>query len=631
MRSIKYLSFYISLILFSSFSSSDMALKIDGKIISAYSGEPLIGANVIEEGTENGTISDETGAFTLHVTSEEPVLLVSYVGFESKRISLKGKDPSQLVINLLHQKDVELECEVVEKKRKNFKLGFPSLQSPGMGGGIVNSSASHYYDNNTTHNTEDYDLIQENKFHTVSVEPVSTFSIDVDAASYSNMRRFINNGQKPPKDAVRIEEMVNYFRYDYPEPKGEDPFSVQMEFGENPWNADHKLLHIGIQGKKISTKNLPASNLVFLLDVSGSMQDPNKLPLLKSSLKMLVNNLRTQDKVSLVVYAGAAGVVLNPTSGDEKQKIKDAIEELEAGGSTSGAAGIKLAYKLANDHFIDGGNNRVLLATDGDFNVGVNSDAELSRMVEKERASGVFLTVLGFGTGNYKDNKMQKLANLGNGNHAYIDNISEARKVLVSEFGGTMYTIAKDVKLQIEFNPEKVSAYRLIGYENRLLERADFKDDEKDAGELGSGHTVTAIYEIIPKGVNSEFLDQADKLKYQTTTAITKNSLMNELAHLKLRYKMPDQKDSKLLNFPVKADALSFSQTSNNFQWSVCVAEFGLLLRDSEFKRNANYNDLIELASSAKGQDIDGYRSEMIRLMQFMEGLDNTAVVKNKE
>ena len=629
MKSIKYFSIPVILIFLFSFINIDISLKVNGNIVDANTGESLIGVNIIEDGTTNATISDHNGSFSIDVTNERSVLLISYVGYETKHFKLKGKDLSNLVINLNQAAELE---EVVIKRKSLFKLGSPIFsESTGISGGIVNASAHQGYDNSTAYQTEDYDLIQENKFHRAVDEPVSTFSIDVDAASYSNMRRFINNGQKPPKDAIRIEEMINYFKYEYPEPNGEDPFSVQMEFGENPWNKNHKLLHIGIQGKQIPSKNLPASNLVFLIDVSGSMQAPNKLQLLKSSLKMLVNNLREQDKVSLVVYAGAAGVVLEPTSGIEKQRIKDAIDELEAGGSTSGAAGIKLAYKTASKHFIEGGNNRVLLATDGDFNLGVSSDAELSRMIEKERESNVFLTVLGFGMGNYKDNKMQKLANLGNGNHAYIDNISEARKVLVSEFGGTMYTIAKDVKLQVEFNPKTVAAYRLIGYENRLLERQDFNDDKKDAGELGSGHTVTAIYEIIPIGAKSDFLVEVDDLKYQESrpTKTAKNS--DELMHLKLRYKTPDQNDSKLLEFPVRADAKDFALSSNNFQWSACVAEFGMLLRESAFKGDSNYQDLIDLANKSIGKDLNGYRAEMIRLMQFMMDLESTELVKHKE
>ena len=367
----------------------------------------------------------------------------------------------------------------------------------------------------TDYNTEDYDGIVENRFLTVTENALSTFSIDVDAASYSNVRRFLQSGQLPPAGAVRTEEMINYFHYDYPQPKNEDPFSINTEMAACPWNPAHRLVLIGLQGKKIPVENLPASNIVFLIDVSGSMMDENKLPLVKASMKMLVDQLREQDKVSLVVYAGNAGLVLPATSGANKNAIKDAIDKLEAGGSTAGGQGIQLAYKTAKENFLKGGNNRVILCTDGDFNVGASSDDDLVRMIEEERKSGVFLTVLGYGMGNYKDNKMEKLADKGNGNHAYIDGLSEAKKVLVNEFGGTLFTIAKDVKLQVEFNPAKVQAYRLIGYENRMLNKEDFNNDKKDAGELGSGHTVTALYEVIPVGVKNEFLEKVDKLKYQ--------------------------------------------------------------------------------------------------------------------
>ncbi|HRF41540.1 MAG TPA: VWA domain-containing protein, partial [Saprospiraceae bacterium] len=347
------------------------------------------------------------------------------------------------------------------------------------------------------HNTEDYSPIAENRFHKATDTPLSTFSIDVDAASYSNMRRFLKNGQMPPADAVRIEEMINYFDYQYPQPTGEHPFEVVAEMSECPWQPEHRLLHIGLKGREIATDKLPPSNLVFLIDVSGSMDSPNKLPLLQSAFRLLVNQLRPQDKVAMVVYAGAAGLVLEPTDGNDKQKILEALQRLQAGGSTAGGAGIRLAYDVARQHFVKGGNNRVILATDGDFNVGASSDADMVRLIEEERKSGVFLTVLGFGMGNYKDNKMQQLSNAGNGNHAYIDDIDEAKKVLVEEFGGTLFTIAKDVKIQIEFNPAQVAGYRLIGYENRLLNKEDFNDDKKDAGELGAGHTVTALYEIV--------------------------------------------------------------------------------------------------------------------------------------
>lgn len=363
-------------------------------------------------------------------------------------------------------------------------------------------------------NTEDYDHIIENDFHSVEQQPLSTFSIDVDRASYSNVRRFIQEGSLPPKGAVRIEEMINYFDYNYASPTTEDPFALYSEIASCPWNSKHRLVHIGLQGKKISTADLPPSNLVFLVDVSGSMEEPNKLPLVQESLKLLTDQLREDDRVAIVVYAGKAGLVLPSTSGSDKMKIKEAIDELQAGGSTAGGEGITLAYKIARQNMKEHGNNRVILATDGDFNVGVSSDDELVELIEKERESGIFLSVLGYGMGNYKDNKMQQLADKGNGNHNYIDNLNEAKKVLVNEFGGTLFTIAKDVKLQVEFNPARVNAYRLIGYENRILGNEDFNDDKKDAGELGSGHTVTALCEIIPAGVQDTFIRKVDKLKY---------------------------------------------------------------------------------------------------------------------
>lgn len=479
------------------------------------------------------------------------------------------------------------------------------------------------------HNTEDYSAIQENEFQEVTKAPLSTFSIDVDAASYSNLRRFIQNGQMPPKDAVRIEEMINYFDYDYPQPNGNYPFEVITEMADCPWNIQHRLVHIGLQGKNIPTDNLPASNLVFLLDVSGSMNAPNKLPLLKSSLKLLVNQLRAKDKVAIVVYAGAAGVVLPATEGINRQKIMEAMNQLQAGGSTAGAEGIQLAYKIAKENFIAEGNNRVILATDGDFNVGVSSDAALVRLIEKERDSGVYLTVLGFGQGNYKDNKMQELADRGNGNHAYIDNINEAKKVLVNEFGGTLFTIAKDVKLQLEFNPSKVQAYRLIGYENRMLAARDFKDDKKDAGELGAGHTVTALYEIIPVGVKSEFLVSVDELKYQSTQPNT-TAESNELLTVKLRYKQPDATTSQKIELPVADQQPSTDKLSDNYCFSAAVAEFGLLLRDSKFKSDATYQQAIALAKQAKGTDENGYRMELIKMMEAMDLLEKEVVAERE-
>jgi Ca-activated chloride channel homolog len=465
-------------------------------------------------------------------------------------------------------------------------------------------------------NTEDYDNIVENRFLEATQNPLSTFSIDVDEAAYSNIRRYINNGSIPPAGAVRIEEMINYFDYTYPQPQNDDPFTVNTELSECPWSPQHRLVHIGLQGKEIPVQHLPNANIVFLIDVSGSMDEPNKLPLVKSSMKLLADQLRPDDKVAIVVYAGSAGLVLPATSGAKTTAIKEAIDQLEAGGSTAGGEGIQLAYKVARENFIKGGNNRIILATDGDFNVGVSSDDELVSLVEKERKSGVFLSVLGYGMGNYKDNKMQQLADKGNGNHSYIDNINEARKVLVSEFGSTLFTIAKDVKIQIEFNPAKVQAYRLIGYENRMLAAEDFNDDQKDAGELGSGHTVTALYEVIPAGVKSEFPGKVDALKYQPVKTMTTITGGDELMTIKLRYKKPDGDVSKLIVHPVTDAHLALANTSENFRFTAAVASFGMLLRNSAFKQNASFQQVIGLAKGAKGADANGYRQEFINLVQ---------------
>ncbi|MCT7949857.1 von Willebrand factor type A domain-containing protein [Ancylothrix sp. C2] len=465
-------------------------------------------------------------------------------------------------------------------------------------------------------NREGYRVFNENTFQRATNNPLSTFSIDVDRASYSNVRRFISNGQRPPKDAVRIEELINYFTYNYPQPSDDKPFSITTELASAPWNPKHKLVKIGLQGKRISTEDLPPSNLVFLVDVSGSMDEPNKLPLVKSSLGLLVNELREEDRVTIVVYAGAAGVVLPATSGNQKEKIMAAIENLKAGGSTAGGEGINLAYKWAEENFIDGGNNRVILATDGDFNVGVSSDAELVRLIEEKRNSGVFLSVLGFGTGNYQDAKMEQLANQGNGNYAYVDSLLEAKKVLVKEIGATLLTIAKDVKIQVEFNPAKVQAYRLIGYENRLLQAQDFNDDQKDSGELGAGHSVTALYEIIPVGIQSDVkLPEVDPLRYQQNN-VEPVSQSNELMQVKLRYKAPNETVSQLISQPVMDGDVSLASASSNLKFAAAVAGFGMILRESEHKGSANFDQVLQLAIQATDDDPEGYRGEFIRLVE---------------
>jgi Ca-activated chloride channel family protein len=466
---------------------------------------------------------------------------------------------------------------------------------------------------NPEENTESYAGLIENPFESPKTAPLSTFSIDVDNASYTNIRRFINNGQAVPKDAVRVEEMMNFFKYKYPQPHDEHPFSISTEYSESPWNPKHKLLKIGLQGKDVPMNNLPASNLVFLVDVSGSMSDENKLPLLKESMKVLVKELRPQDKVSIVVYAGAAGVVLEPTSGNDKEKILDAFDDLNAGGSTAGGEGIELAYKLAQENFIKEGNNRIILATDGDFNVGASSDDDMEKLIEEKRKSGIFLTVLGYGMGNYKDSKMEILADKGNGNYAYIDNIQEANRFLGKEFKGSMFAIAKDVKIQIEFNPKHVQAYRLIGYENRRLKAEDFKNDAIDAGELGSGHTVTALYEIIPVGVESDYLPS--DLKY-TKVKTDESNYNEELATIKFRYKKPDG-DKSIEMVDVIADKSETLQSSSqDFKFSAAVAWFGLKLRDSKLISNSNKDAIRSLAKSGIAFDEDGYRSEFVRLVE---------------
>ena len=466
----------------------------------------------------------------------------------------------------------------------------------------------HVAQEETEFNTEEYGRFEENTFLRAADNPLSTFSIDVDRASYANVRRFLTSGQLPPKGAVRIEEMINYFSYDYPDP-ATDPFSITTELAACPWNEQHKLLLVGLQGKRIKTENLPPNNLVFLIDSSGSMMAPNKLDLVKDALELLIEQLREEDRVAIVTYAGSAGLVLPSTPGSDKSAIMNAISQLEAGGSTAGGEGIQLAYKVAKENFSSDGNNRVILATDGDFNVGVTSDGELERLIEQKRRDGVFLTVLGFGTGNLKDSKMELLADKGNGNYAYIDSLAEARKTLVHEMGATLLTIAKDVKIQIEFNPARVGAYRLIGYENRLLRKEDFNNDQKDAGELGAGHSVTALYEIIPPGGEVPNAT-VDALKYQSNAMRDGGS---ELATVKLRYKEPTGETSKLLTRVVN-DAAE-PMLSDNLRLAASVAELGMVLRDSEHKGSATYASVRELLGSIRIDDAEGYRHDLLTLV----------------
>ena len=466
-------------------------------------------------------------------------------------------------------------------------------------------------------NTESYDHLVDNPFLDVKQNPLSTFSIDVDTASYSNMRRYINSGRLPPKGAVRIEEMVNYFDYNYEPPTDEQPFSAHVEIALCPWEGKHQLARIGLKGKVFGKTERPTVNLVFLLDVSGSMNMPNKLPLLKSAMTMLVKELQPRDRVAIVTYAGASGLVLPSTTCDKKQEILDKLESLQAGGSTAGASGITLAYQVAEENFVPGEVNRVILCTDGDFNVGITNQSDLVDLIEQKAKSGIFLTVLGFGMGNYKDSMLEKLADKGNGNYGYIDTLNEARKMLVDQAEGSLITIAKDVKIQVEFNPAKVGAYRLIGYENRLLRNEDFNDDTKDAGEIGAGHTVTAFYELVSPGEAGN-LPGVDPLKYQTPPDASPGEKSGELLTLKLRYKEPEGDTSKLMEIPVLEPDLTVS-LSPDCSFAAAVAAFGMILRDSLHKGDASIPLVLELANAGKGDDPNGYRMEFIQLVKLSE------------
>ncbi|BAO74836.1 vWA domain-containing protein [Winogradskyella sp. PG-2] len=464
------------------------------------------------------------------------------------------------------------------------------------------------------HNTEEYDIIYENTFKDVLQNPLSTFSIDVDNASYSNVRRFLTGNQMPPKDAVLIEEMINYFDYDYPQPTDEHPFAFINEVADCPWSSKNKLVHIGIQGKSINNNDLKASNLVFLIDASGSMSSHNKLPLLKKGLKLLLEEVNDNDRIAIVAYTGSAGLVLPSTKASSKEKIIVALDAIESGGSTAGGQGIQLAYKIAKENLIKGGNNRVILATDGDFNVGVSSSSELVRVIEEKRKDDIYLTICGFGMGNYKDGRMEQISNAGNGNYFYIDNIKEAKKVFSTDMRANMFTIAKDVKIQIEFNPNQVKAYRFIGYENRVMNAEDFNNDKKDAGELGAGHTVTALYEVIPSN-SDEVISKHDALKYQKTM-IANASDNDELLTIKFRYKKPKEDKSKLITHAIIDKGIALDLTSNNFRFSCAVAGLGLLLRDSKYKGDASFTMIENLAKSAKGIDSNGYRQEFIDMIE---------------
>jgi len=611
-------------------------------IVSDASG-PLPGANVVVKGTQRGVSTKFDGSYTIKAKEGE-TLVYSFMGMkDASRVVGKSN-----VINIVLQDDAKQLGEVVvvgyDDTSKAESMSKRKLAGKVSGLQITNSNSKviirgmrstileekdskiiHGYRPNDRKKPikdehEDYGILLENEFESPKQSPLSTFSIDVDNASYTNIRRFINNGQKVPTDAVRVEEMVNFFKYQYAQPTGEHPFSITTDYSDCPWNQNNKLVRIGLQGKSIETDNLPNSNFVFLIDVSGSMSDENKLPLLIQSMKILVKELRAEDKVSIVVYAGAAGLVLPPTNGNKKETIINALEQLNAGGSTAGGAGIQLAYKIAEENFIKGGNNRVILATDGDFNVGASSDNDMERLIAEKRKSGVFLTCLGYGMGNYKDSKMETLADKGNGNYAYIDNIQEANRFLSKEFKGSMFAIAKDVKIQIEFNPKHVQSYRLIGYENRKLRAEDFKNDAIDAGELGSGHTVTALYEIIPTGVKSKYFDEPNDLKYSKTEPKSEN-YADELATIKFRYKKPDGDKSIEMVSTITNQAKAIENASTDFKFSAAVAWFGLKLRESKLIQEKASQDIVNLAKKGLVNDTDGYKAELIRLIESNSSL----------
>ena len=473
-------------------------------------------------------------------------------------------------------------------------------------------------------NTATYDKVEENPFLPAATNPLSTFSIDVDTASYANVRRFINSGSLPPKDAVRVEEMINYFTYDYKEPEGDKPFSIDLDATSCPWEPSHRLLRIGLKGREVANEKRPASNLVFLLDVSGSMMPPERLPLVKQAMRLLVDKLTENDRVAIVIYAGGSGLALKSTPGNEKEKILQALEELQAGGSTNGAEGIELAYKVAAENFIKGGVNRVILATDGDFNIGVTNQGDLIRLIEAKAKSGVFLSVLGVGTDNLKDSTMQKLADKGNGNYAYLDSVDEARKVLVQQINGTLMTIAKDVKIQVEFNPARVASYRLIGYEKRMLRKEDFNNDKVDAGEIGAGHTVTALYEVVPTGSGAtdpaSSVPPVDPLKYGTNRTDTPNGSL-EMVTVKLRYKKPDGDVSELTERSFTDNGSKFENAPPDLKFAAAVAEFGMLLRDSQYKGKGSFGAVIEWAQEGRGPDRAGYRGGFIELARKAQSL----------
>ena len=584
--------------------------EVTGKVTDV-SNDPLPGVSVLIKGTTQGVSTDFDGKYTIKVKNGD-ILEFSSLGMKTKQVKVNG----QKVINVVLEEDNVALQEVVVTSYETAKrrdVTSSSIRIRGAGSVSGNYGTKNGYTLNTSRET--YKAIDEGGFKKTAKDPVTTFSADVDRASYSNVRRMLNYGQKPHKDAVRIEELINYFDYNYTPPAegSKTPLNATTTLSSCPWNPDNYLLRIGLQAKKIDLTKAPPSNIVFLIDTSGSMDEPNKMPLLKASFKLLLDNLRPEDRIAIVVYASQTGIALPSTPAKEKEKISKVIDNLVASGSTAGGAGLQTAYEVAEKNFLPKGNNRIILATDGDFNVGISSRDELQRLVEEKRNNGIYISVLGYGMGNYRDDMAETIANKGNGNYAYIDNFTEAKKVLVNEFGGTLYTVAKDVKLQLEFNPQYVKEYRLVGYENRALANEDFEDDKKDAGEIGAGHTVTALYELIPtKGATT------DGLRYQKQV---KEGFANELAFLKIRYKDPVVKDAKSVeeSTPIPFSLTDLTQTDDDYRFAAAVAEWGMLLRNSKYKAKSSYKQVIDLAKNAIGKDEEGYRKEFIRLVELSE------------
>jgi Ca-activated chloride channel family protein len=619
---------------FRALSLADPLGTIEGTVLTK-SGTAISGASVTVAGCTTRTVStDASGHFSAgSLPACKYTVTATATGFAAagSSVTLGAGATSSVQLSLVQiakTPDAKLKKENEHDARKDVVKNMPREErmpappppmamapsKPAPMGYIGTKQQPLSLEQDPSLNTEAYSRIDENPFLTTQQHPLSTFSADVDTASYANTRRFLKDHTLPPKDAVRLEEFINYFHYDLPAAPAGQPFSITTEVGASPWNTKYEIVRIGLATPAIDDAKVPARNLTFLIDVSGSMFSETKLPLLKRALLLLVDQLRPEDKVAMVVYAGNSGLVLPPTSGREKAAIRNALTALEAGGSTNGAAGIQLAYETAQKNFVKGGINRVILCTDGDFNVGTTSEGDLTRLIEQKREKGVFLTVLGFGMGNLKDATMEKLADRGNGNYAYIDGIEEARKVLVKEAGATLVTVAKDVKLQVEFNPSQVAGYRLVGYEKRLLKDEDFNDDKKDAGDIGAGHAVTALYEVIPAGQAVPGA-KVDALKYTKTSTTPTNS--TELMTVKIRYKQPDGKTSKLLSQPIKAGVTPLAQTTIDFRWAVAAAGFGMMLRESPNRGNLSWDQVEKLAEGSTGPDTEGYRREMLQLVKI--------------